>query len=145
MASSVNKVIAIGNLGKDPEVRYATSGDAVASWSIACTEKWKNKAGEPQETTEWIRCVAFGRTAEVAGEYLHKGDACYIEGRLKTRSYEKDGVTKYVTEVHVDRLQLLGSKKSSESTERVASKPAPKQEQKNQRAAGDDFEDDLPF
>ena len=144
--ASVNKVIAIGNLGKDPETRYSAGGDAVCNWSIACTEKWKDKAGEAQEKTEWIRCVAFGRTAEVAGEYLNKGDPCYVEGRLQTRKYEKDGVEKYATEVIVDRLQLLGGKRDSggEQQERPARAAKPSGGGGGKTNASD-FDDDIPF
>jgi single-strand DNA-binding protein len=108
--ASVNKVILLGNLGKDPETRYTTGGDAVTNLSIATSEQWKDKNGDKQEKTEWHRVVLFGRTAEVAGEYLKKGRSVYIEGRLQTRKYtDKDGVEKYSTEVVADRMQLIGS------------------------------------
>lgn len=139
--ASVNKVIAIGNLGRDPEVRYTTGGDPICNWSIACTEKYKDKSGEKVEKTEWIRCVAFGRLAEIVGEYLAKGDPCFIEGRLQTRKYEKDGVTHYATEVIVDRLQLLGGKRDGDKEEapQRSSKPAARNK------SNDDFDDDIPF
>ena len=109
--ASVNKVILIGNLGRDPETRYTTSGDAVTNLNIATSETWKDKAGEKQEKTEWHRVVLFGRQAEIAGEYLKKGRSVYIEGRLQTKKYtDKDGVEKYSTEIVGDRMQLLGSK-----------------------------------
>jgi single-strand DNA-binding protein len=109
--ASVNKVILIGNLGRDPETRYMTSGDAVTNLNIATTDTWKDKSGEKQEKTEWHRVVLFGRQAEVAGEYLKKGRPVYIEGRLQTRKYtDKDGVEKYATEIVADRMQLLGSR-----------------------------------
>jgi single-strand DNA-binding protein len=108
--ASVNKVILLGNLGRDPETRYTTGGDAVTNLNIATSEQWKDKSGEKQERTEWHRVVLFGRQAEVAGEYLKKGRAVYIEGRLQTRKYtDKDGVEKYSTEIVADRMQLLGS------------------------------------
>lgn len=104
---SVNKVILIGRLGKDPEIRYTPSGTAVANLSLATS--FKPKDGE--EKTEWHRCVAFGRTAEVCGEYLHKGSQVYIEGRLQTRDWEdKEGNKRYTTEVLVERMQMLGSR-----------------------------------
>ena len=108
--ASVNKVILIGNLGRDPEVRYMPEGGAVTNISIATTDTWKDKSGEKQERTEWHRVVLFGRQAEIAGEYLKKGRSVYIEGRLQTRKYtDKDGVEKYSTEIVADRMQLIGS------------------------------------
>ncbi len=107
--ASVNKVILLGNLGRDPETRYTTGGDAVTNLNIATSENWKDKNGEKQERTEWHRVVLFGRQAEVAGEYLKKGRSVYIEGRLQTRKYtDKDGVEKYSTEIVGDRMQLIG-------------------------------------
>ena len=109
--ASVNKVILIGNLGRDPETRYTTGGDAICNLNIATSEQWKDKSGEKQERTEWHRVVLFGRQAEIAGEYLKKGRSVYIEGRLQTRKYtDKDGVEKYSTEIVGDRMQLLGSR-----------------------------------
>jgi single-strand DNA-binding protein len=111
--ASVNKVILIGNLGRDPETRYTTGGDAVTNLRIATTETWKDKAGEKQEKTEWHTVVLFGRQAEIAGEYLKKGRPVYIEGRLQTRKYtDKEGVEKYSTEIVGDRMQLLGGRDS---------------------------------
>src|SRR3954468_18744167 len=108
--ASVNKVILIGNLGRDPETRYTTGGDAICNLNIATSEQWKDKSGEKQEKTEWHSVVLFGRQAEIAGEYLKKGRSVYIEGRLQTRKYtDKEGVEKYSTEIVGDRMQLLGS------------------------------------
>src|SRR5205823_11266741 len=113
--ASVNKVILLGNLGRDPETRYTTGGDAVTNLRIATTETWKDKSGEKQEKTEWHRVVLFARLAEIAGEYLKKGRSVYIEGRLQTRKYtDKDGVEKYSTEVVADRMQLLGGRESGQ-------------------------------
>ena len=107
--ASVNKVILLGNLGRDPETRYTTGGDAVTNLNIATSEQWKDKSGEKQEKTEWHSVVLFGRQAEIAGEYLKKGRSVYIEGRLQTRKYtDKEGVEKYSTEIVGDRMQLLG-------------------------------------
>ena len=107
--ASVNKVILLGNLGRDPETRYTTGGDAVTNLRIATTETWKDKSGDKQEKTEWHSVVLFGRQAEIAGEYLKKGRSVYIEGRLQTRKYtDKEGVEKYATEIVGDRMQLLG-------------------------------------
>ena len=108
--ASVNKVILIGNLGRDPEVRYAPSGSAICNVTIATSRQWKDKtSGEKQEETEWHRVVFYDRLAEIAGEYLKKGRPVYVEGRLKTRKWtDKDGVEKYTTEIRGDRVVLLG-------------------------------------
>lgn len=107
--ASVNKVILMGNLGRDPEVRYMPNGEAVANFSIATTENWKDKSGVRQEKTEWHNIVMYRRLAEIAGEYLKKGRPVYIEGRLQTRKWEKDGVTRYSTEIVADQMQMLGT------------------------------------
>ncbi len=110
MARSVNKVILIGNLGKDPELRYAPSGSAVASFSLATSEQWKDQEGNPQERTSWHNIVVWGKLAEIAAEYLKKGRKVYLEGRLQYRDYEtKDGTKRYITEVVVNDLVMLGS------------------------------------
>lgn len=109
--ASVNKCIFIGNLGRDPEMRYMPSGDAMANFSIACTDSFKAKNGERQERTEWVRIVMFGKQAEIAGEYLKKGSPVYIEGRLQTRKWQnKEGQDQYTTEIVADRMQLLGGR-----------------------------------
>ena len=114
--ASVNKVILIGNLGKDPETRYMPSGDAVANFSIATTETFKDKSGAKQEHTEWHRISFFGRQAEIAGEYLKKGSPVYVEGRIRTRKWQdKEGQDRYTTEIVGDRMQLLGSRGGSEN------------------------------
>ena len=112
MAGSVNKVILVGNLGRDPEVRYAPSGSAICNIALATSRNWKNKeTGERQEETEWHRVVFFDRLAEIAGEYLKKGRPVYVEGRLKTRKYtDKDGVEKYATDIIAMEMQLLGGR-----------------------------------
>jgi len=159
--ASVNKVILIGNLGRDPETRYTTGGDAVTNLNIATSETWKDKAGEKQEKTEWHRVVLFGRQAEIAGEYLKKGRSVYIEGRLQTKKYtDKDGVEKYSTEIVGDRMQLLGSKDGAggggdaefsgggsggarrESSGAAAGSAKPAGAAKKNV---DDFDDDIPF
>ncbi len=163
--ASVNKVILLGNLGRDPETRYTTGGDAVTNLNIATSEQWKDKSGEKQERTEWHRVVLFGRQAEVAGEYLKKGRSVYIEGRLQTRKYtDKDGVEKYSTEIVADRMQLIGGaregggdadfgggapagggsgmrRESSGGGGGGGGKPAGGGAKKNV----DDFDDDIPF
>lgn len=110
--ASVNKVILVGNLGKDPETRYAPSGDAITNITIATSDTWKDKAtGEKKEATEWHRVVFFGRLAEIAGEYLKKGRSVYVEGRLRTRKWQdKDGQDRYTTEIVADQMQMLGSR-----------------------------------
>lgn len=109
--ASVNKVILIGNLGKDPELRYTPSGQALAKFSIATTEKWRDKEGQPQENTTWHNIVCWGRQAEIANEYLKKGREVYIEGRIDNRSYDdKDGIKKWISEVICRNLQFIGGK-----------------------------------
>src|SRR5689334_8123464 len=109
--ASVNKVIIIGNLGRDPETRYMPDGGAITNISVATTDKWKDKNGEMQEKTEWHRVAFFGKLAEIAGEYLKKGSQVYVEGRLQTRKWQdKDGQDKYTTEIVANHMQMLGSR-----------------------------------
>jgi len=111
MARGINKVILVGTLGKDPEVRYSQSGSAITSVSLATNEKWKDKNGEMQERTEWHRVKFFGRLAEIAGEYLKKGGQVYIEGSLRTEKYtDKQGVEKYSTDIIASEMQMLGGR-----------------------------------
>lgn len=160
MARGVNKVILIGNVGGDPETRYMPNGNAVTNITLATTDSWKDKqTGQQQERTEWHRVVLFGKVAEIAGEYLRKGSQCYIEGRLQTREWEKDGVKRYTTEIVVDMngsMQLLGSRGGSSDEPRQprpqrepqqAARPAPSQPKPAQQPAPDydSFDDDIPF
>ncbi|AXG67740.1 single-stranded DNA-binding protein [Ralstonia phage GP4] len=116
---SVNKVIIVGNLGADPETRYMPSGDAVTNIRVATTDRYKDKqSGEMRENTEWHRIAFFGRLAEVAGEYLRKGAQVYVEGRLKTRSWEKDGQTHYSTEIVAENMQMLGGRRDDDGGQR---------------------------
>ena len=132
MSKGVNKVILIGNLGKDPETRYMPNGQAVTSFSIATSEIWKDKTtGEQKESTEWHNCTAFRKLAEIIGEYCKKGSKVYVEGKLKTDKHEKDGVIKYYTKIVVDNLQMLDSRQESKS------EPAPQSDP--------DFDDQIPF
>ncbi|PIQ52033.1 MAG: single-stranded DNA-binding protein [Comamonadaceae bacterium CG12_big_fil_rev_8_21_14_0_65_59_15] len=109
--ASVNKVILLGNLGRDPEVRYMPSGDPIANVTIATSHRYKNKAGEPIEETEWHRVVFFGRLAEIVSQYLKKGNPVYVEGRIRTKKYtDKDGIERYSTEIIASEMQLLGSR-----------------------------------
>lgn len=149
--ASINKVILIGNLGKDPEIRYMPNGDAVANITLATTETWKDKTGEKQERTEWHRVTFYRRLAEIAGEYLKKGRSVYVEGRLETRKWtDKNGVDRYTTEVIASEMKMLGSKSSSSSFE-VESKddnntPKSKDTPISENSSGfGDMDDDIPF
>jgi single-strand DNA-binding protein len=152
--ASINKVILIGNLGRDPEVRYTPNGSAVCNVSVATTRNWKNKdSGERMEETEWHRVVFFDRLAEIAGEYLKKGSQVYVEGRLQTRKWQdKDGQDKYTTEIVANVMQMLGSRQGMGGGDRDAGgeRPSAGAKPKAQPAAKpggkfDDFEDDIPF
>jgi single-strand DNA-binding protein len=152
--ASVNKVILIGNLGKDPETRYLPSGDAVTNITVATTESWKDKkSGDKQEHTEWHRISFFGRQAEVAGEYLKKGSPVYIEGRIRTRKWQdKEGQDRYSTEIVADRMQLLGSRGGGSSggegggmREAPSSSGGSKAPAKKSGGSFDDMDDDIPF
>jgi single-strand DNA-binding protein len=154
--ASVNKVILLGNLGRDPETRYTTGGDPVTNLRIATSEQWKDKSGEKQERTEWHTVVLFGRQAEVAGEYLKKGRSVYIEGRLQTRKWQdKDGQDRYSTEIVADRMQLIGSARDAGGGDvELGSAPsrggaaagggAPKGGGAK-KGATDELDDDIPF
>lgn len=153
--ASVNRVILIGNLGKDPETRYAPSGDAMCNITVATSESWKDKqSGEKKELTEWHRVAFFGKLAEIAGQYLKKGSQVYIEGSLRTRKWtDKDGVERYTTEISADTMKMLGSKSDGSDIPRnippanpsghSASNPPPP---KPASGGGfDDFDSDIPF
>lgn len=140
MARGINKVILVGNLGADPEVRYMPSGGAVTNLRVATTDSWKDKqSGEQQERTEWHRIVMFGRLAEIAGEYLRKGSQVYLEGRLQTRKWQgQDGNDRYTTEIVANDMQMLGGR----GGQQVPDAPA---ESTKASAPSDDFDDDIPF
>lgn len=115
MARGVNKVILVGNVGGDPEVRYMPSGGAVTNLTLATSESWKDKqTGQPQERTEWHRVVFFNRLAEIAGEYVRKGSKIYVEGSLRTRQWEQDGVKRYTTEIVASEMQMLDSRQGGQ-------------------------------
>jgi single-strand DNA-binding protein len=138
--ASVNKAILIGNLGKDPEIRYTPSGQAVASFSIATTRKWKDKEGQSQEQTDWHNIVVWGRMAELAKEYLAKGRSVYIEGRIQNRSYDdKEGNKRYISEVVATTMQFLGGRSDHAGGQQASQAPPPEQPPD----ITDD--DDLPF
>jgi single-strand DNA-binding protein len=150
MARGINKVILIGNLGKDPEVRYSPSGAAVANCTLATSDNWRDKqTGEMQERTEWHRVVFFGRLAEIAGEYLRKGSKVYVEGRLQTRKWQgQDGQDRYTTEVVANEMQMLDSRgeggggMSGGQGRPQQSRPAQQPEPSDMNQ---DFDDDIPF
>lgn len=154
--ASVNKVILVGNLGADPEVRYMTNGDAVANIRMATTESWKDKtSGEKREMTEWHRVVFYRRLAEIVGQYLKKGSPVYVEGRIRTRKWQdKEGQERYTTEIEATEMQMLGSRQGQgepgapsygggDAAPRASyggAKPAPAK-----KAAFEDMDDDIPF
>ncbi|MCH8980768.1 single-stranded DNA-binding protein [candidate division KSB1 bacterium] len=146
---SVNKVILIGNLGSDPELKYTPSGAAVTNFNVATNEVWNDKDGNKQERTEWHRVVLWRKLAEIAGEYLKKGSKVYLEGRLQTRSWEdKDGVKRYTTEVVADNMTMLDAKsEDGGSSSGVSSAPPPSESPPGESppAADSGAEDDLPF
>jgi single-strand DNA-binding protein len=156
---SVNKVILVGRLGKDPETRYMTNGEAVTNATLATSENWKDKSGEKQEKTEWHNLVFYRRLAEVAGEYLKKGAQIYVEGKIQTRKYQtKEGQERYTTEIIVNEMQMLGSKSggagSFEVVENQSSSSAPARSAPAAKPAApapagkgnfDNFDDDIPF
>jgi single-strand DNA-binding protein len=146
--ASLNKVMLIGNLGRDPEIRYMPSGDAMANLNLATTDTWKDKTGEKQERTEWHRIVMFGKQAEIAGEYLKKGSQIYIEGRLQTRKWtDKSNIERYTTEIIADRMQMLGSRSGGSSYEPPADRDNEYANTSTTKASSsfDDMEDDIPF
>ncbi len=153
MARGVNKVILIGNIGIEPELRYLPNGNAVVNVTLATTDSWTDKhTGHQQERTEWHRVVFFGRVAEIAANYLSKGTQCYVEGRLQTRDWEKDGVKRYTTEIVVDMngvLQLLGGRQSPGGESRAAPMAASRNKAPVLNDAADAAEDsdwdDPPF
>jgi single-strand DNA-binding protein len=135
---SVNKFICIGNIGKKPEFRVAVSGSSIANFSVAVTERFRDKEGAQKENTEWINVVAFNRLAEIVDHYMDKGTQVYVEGKLRTEKYEKDGQTKYITKIVAEKIQMLSDKKSTqkENDNAVQNKPAEQLQE---------FDDDIPF
>lgn len=146
MARGVNRVIAIGNLGKDPEIKALPSGSSVANFSIAVSESWKDKAGQKQERTEWIKCVAFNKLADIIQTYVTKGSKVYVEGKLQTRKWQaQDGADRYSTEVIISDMQMLDSKNGGASKPSQAT-PAPGgQPGQYDTNSFDDFNDEIPF
>jgi single-strand DNA-binding protein len=143
VSNDLNLWQGIGRLGKDPEVRFSPAGKAIANFSIACGSTWTDKSsGDKKEKTEWVRLIAFDKLAEIIGSYCKKGTQIYVSGRLQTREYEKDGAKRYITEIVIDKMQLLGPKPAGdkpETPQTAANKPPAS-------AAGQaDFDDDIPF
>ena len=150
--ASINKVIIVGNLGRDPETRYTTGGEAICNIAVATSDRWKDKAsGEQREATEWHRITFFGKLAEIAGQYLKKGSQVYVEGKLRTRKYtDKDGVEKYATDIIADQMQMLGSRQGGgEPAEDYSRAPAARPNAggaKPARSSGmSAMDDDIPF
>ena len=132
---AVNKFIGIGNLGKDPEMRFMPDGKAVCNFSIAISEKYKDKSGESKEVTEWVNVALFGKLAEIAGEYLKKGSKVYVEGKMKTEKYSKDGIDRHTTKIIGEKMEMLNSKSENADTQRAQAKPVETFE----------MDDDIPF
>lgn len=148
--ASVNKVIIVGHLGKDVELRYSAAGDAIANLTVATSESWKDKAtGEKKEATEWHRCNCFGKLAEICGQYLKKGAQVYVEGSLRTRKWtDKEGIERYTTEIRMDHMVMLGSKQDGQrqSGEHDSDyKPAPQRNAQGSKPSFDDLGDGIPF
>ncbi|MCK5606736.1 single-stranded DNA-binding protein [Candidatus Pacearchaeota archaeon] len=142
---SVNKVILVGNLGRDPEVRYTKAGQAVASFSLATSEKWTGKDGNKEEKTEWHKIIAWGKLGEVCGEYLNKGKQIYIEGRLQTREWEdKEGVKHHTTEIVANNMTMLGQAGSGSQSSSSGAQPS-SGAQGSSRGQDDFEDDDIPF
>ena len=146
--ASINRATIIGNIGRDPELRYSAAGAAVCNITVATSRNWKDKtSGEKVEETEWHRVVFYDRLAEIAGEYLKKGRSVYVEGRLKTRKWtDKEGVERYTTEIVAENMQMLGGREDGERTAPPAQRQAPKPAPKSSASGFDDMDDgDVPF
>ena len=140
---SINKAIILGRVGKAPELRYMTSGDAIASFSVATGETWKDKSGEKQEKTEWHNVTTFKRLAEVVGEYVKKGDQIYVEGKITTEKYtDKTGVEKYITKIIADKIDFIGGKRE-QGEQTAPTNPTTKIAPSSNKT--DDFDNDIPF
>lgn len=143
MSNDLNLCQFIGRLGSDPDMRFMTSGKAVASFSIAVGSQWKDKSGEKQESTEWVTITAFDKLAEICGEYLKKGSHVYVSGRFKTEKYEKDGQTKYSTKIVAEQMQMLGGKQ--EGAKQIPSTASSAPAKAPAKSNFDNFDDDIPF
>jgi single-strand DNA-binding protein len=138
----INKAIIMGVLGNAPDLKTANNGNAIVNFSLATSESWKNKQGEKQESTQWHRCVAYGKLGEIIAQYAGKGDKLYVEGKLNTREWQdKDGNKRQTTEIVVEEMQLMGGKPQGQP----AQQQSPQRQQAPQPSASDDFDDDIPF
>lgn len=145
---AVNKVILVGNLGKDPELRYTPSGDAVATFTLATSEKFKGRDGQMQEKTEWHNIVVWRQLAEICGKFLHKGKQVYLEGKIQSRSYDdRDGNKRYITEIVADQMQMLGNKGEGEgrSSDYQQKRPATETASSAPARASQSYEEEPPF
>ena len=151
---SVNKVILVGNLGKDPDLRYTTAGTAVANFTLATSERYKDRSGEQQKRTEWHNIVTWGNLAEICGKYLKKGKQVYIEGRIQSRSYDdRDGNKRYITEIVADQMKMLGRVgEEGDNYQRSVEPSTPSESPKGDKSPLDDYaeppfnpDDDIPF
>ena len=151
MSRGINKVILVGNLGNDPDVRYSQSGSAITTISVATSDSWTDENGEKQERTEWHRVKFFGKLAEIAGEYLKKGRQVYVEGALRTEKYtDKNGVEKYSTDIIANEMQMLGGRGGGQAAaaapvDRVADRGEEKAARGETAAVAESFDDDIPF
>ena len=148
--AGINKVILVGNLGQDPEIKYTQSGDAVANFSLATSETWKDKAGVKQERTEWHRCVAWRKLAEIIQQYVRKGSKIYVEGKLQTRKWQgSDGQDRYTTEIVVSEMQMLDGKSGGQSAPQQQRQASQRMDAGNRASmaaqAPSDFDEDIPF
>ena len=148
--ASINKVIIVGNLGRDPECRYMPSGDAIANIAVATTDRWRDKTtGEQKEATEWHRVAFFGKLAEIVGQYLKKGSQVYIEGRLRTRKYtDKEGIERYTTEIVADTMQMLGGRQGAGDPDAAYQTPVSRGAGGSKQGSSpnlSDLDDDIPF
>lgn len=149
----INKATLLGHVGRDPEIRNMSNGDAVATVSLATTEKWKDKNGERQEKTEWHRLVFFGKLADIVDKYVHKGSLIYVEGKLTTRKWEKDGVERYTTEINCNEMKLLNKVDGDNDSRREERTREPRREEPRRESRPapkrsndfEDFDDSIPF
>lgn len=150
MSNDINQCLFIGRLGKDPETRYMTDGKAVTNFSLAIGSQWKNKAGEKQESTEWVNCTTYGKLAEICGEYLKKGSQVFVSGKMKTSKWQdKEGKDRYTTEIVVNDMQMFGGKPDSVGMPKQEKEPAKASNQDKhssiQSGKWDDMDNDIPF
>lgn len=143
---SLNQCQFLGHLGNDPETRYLPNGNSVTNFSVACSEKWKDKEGEIQERTEWVRCVMYGKRGEAVAQYFKKGSQIYVSGKMQTRDYEKDGQKQYMTEIICDRFEFCGKSEGKINAPKSENQPSNRPANTQKPADNfDNFDDDIPF